>query len=181
MGILVLELLEKVELNRNLVSIYYFVACFFFVCIMLFSVYILSKCASMMISQSQLFFSLLCFCWFKFEGEIGRFVSVSDMSQSAKRKRFDVGAMMKARKEAKLLHNKIAIENQAIAEKTGVLHNLNMIEKRLDFKVSFPATFEIFSYTKVIKQFYDISCMQIIANHCLYIVCCKKLSKIKVG
>ena len=60
--------------------------------------------------------------------------ALSDMS--AERQRFDVGAMMKARKEAKLQHDKIVATSQAIAKKKGYLHNLKMKEKRLECKVS---------------------------------------------
>ena len=74
-------------------------------------------------------------------------IGLSDMQ--AKRQRFDVGAMMKARKEAKLQHDKIVATSQAIAKKKGYLHNLKMKEKRLDCKVSFRALFEIFLYTAI--------------------------------
>jgi hypothetical protein len=40
---------------------------------------------------------------------------------SAKRNRFDVGTMMKARKESKLLHEKIAKEKSIYCREEGLL------------------------------------------------------------
>ena len=57
---------------------------------------------------------------------------------SGTRMRFDVGAMMKARKEGKLQHDKIVTEKANIAKKRKSLQTLNMKQtERLDTKVSF--------------------------------------------
>ena len=83
MGILVLEVFEKVVFNRNLASICYFEACFFCIFITFFTC----------ITIVYVFCFLVCCV---FVGKFDRLVSDSDMS--AKRQRFDVGKMMKARK-----------------------------------------------------------------------------------
>ncbi len=55
---------------------------------------------------------------------------------SARRRRFDVGALMKARKESKQLQKEILEGNESVKEKKVCLQNLQMKEKRLDLKVS---------------------------------------------
>ena len=67
---------------------------------------------------------------------------------SAKRNRFNVGVLMKARKERKLLQEEIIIDSQSITEKKTCLRNLQMKEKRLDSKISYLARVQIFSYNE---------------------------------
>lgn len=55
---------------------------------------------------------------------------------SAMRRRFDVGALMKARKESKQLQKEILEGNESVKERKVCLQNLQMKEKRLDLKVS---------------------------------------------
>ena len=78
-------------------------------------------------------------------------MSVSSSDMSAKKQRFDIGAMMKARKESKLLHEKIVVETQAVAEKKDYLVNLKK-EKRLDCKVSLLLIFKIYSHSFRIRN-----------------------------
>ena len=59
------------------------------------------------------------------------------MSDSGSKSRFDVGALMKARKEGKYLHEKILEEKASVGKKRKYLQSLNMKGKRLNNKVSF--------------------------------------------
>ena len=79
-------------------------------------------------------------------------MSVSSSDMSAKKQHFDVGAMMKARKESKLLHEKIVVETQAVAEKKDYLVNLKKKGKRLDCKVSLLLIFKIYSHSFRIRN-----------------------------
>ena len=69
------------------------------------------------------------------------------ISMAAKRPHFNVGAMMKARKE---LQEKIVFEHESITEKKVCLHNLQKTELRLDSKVSCPMVIIIIWYITMI-------------------------------
>ena len=68
----------------------------------------------------------------KFRGLVSQCGSV----MSVRRPRFDVGALMKARKEAKQLHKQCVECRESVEEKKLCLHNLHVKEKDLDCKVS---------------------------------------------